>query len=99
MAQQIPEGPSGAMAHLVAVLPLLLLLAACGLSSTRGAGFESPCRDGSKRCAAAAAPPGSRAFFRGSRPINTVLVPKRNRESGAADIGGRSSWQSFSETR
>ena len=87
------------MAHLLAVLPLLLLLAACGLSPTRRGAPDSPCRNGQMACAAAAAPPGSRAFFRGSRPVNTVLVPRRNRESGAADIGGRSSWQSFTETR
>jgi len=31
--------------------------------------------------------------------VDTVLVPRRNRESGAADIGGRSRWQSFIETR
>lgn len=99
MEQQIQLSRSRPMTDLLAVLALLLLLSACGLSATSGDGSDSPCRDGSKRCAAAAAPPGSRAFFRGSRPVNTVLVPRSNRESGAADIGGRSSWQSFMETR
>jgi hypothetical protein len=76
---------------------LLPLVSSCqGRSPTHGV---TPCRDGSQRCAAAAAPAGSRAFFRGSRPVDTVLVPRRNRESGAADIGGRSRWESFSETR
>ena len=75
----------------------LLLLAGCSLLSAPSG--RAPCLDGGSACAAAAAPAGMRQVFKGQRMVRSQWVERRNRESGAPDIGLRSQWQPITVRR
>jgi hypothetical protein len=83
---------------MAALLGSALLLVGCSLAAdgpplATPAPGPSPCRDGSRRCAAAAAMSGSRSLRRGHRIHRYRWIPKINRESGEADVGLQADWQ------
>ncbi|MEB3266437.1 MAG: hypothetical protein VKN13_07480 [Cyanobacteriota bacterium] len=86
--------PRSAPAQLSALaLALLALALALPLAACSPRAGPSPCIDGSQRCAAATAAPGSRSLRRGHRIRRYRWIPKTNRESGGADVGLQADWE------
>lgn len=89
----------------LALLTLALPLVACSPrpgpppAALRSSFASSPCVDGSQRCAAADAAPGSRSLRRGHRISRYRWIPKVNRESGGADVGLDAEWEPTSQRR